>query len=322
MYGRLTLITGPEQFLAEREMARCVTQAQAQSPDAAVTTASAADLDPAMLEQMTGTDLFSSMSIACVTGAEKTPKDIEPRLTALLAQIPDNTALIVTHAGGNQGKALLMALTKAAGAILECPAIKPGKLASFVDQEVRAGGKRIGADAAQSLVDSVGQDTRSLAAAVSQLTSDTDEDLISLAVVNQYFAGRATVTSYAVSDDALAGKVGEAIFKLRWALSTGVSHVLITSALAASLRQTGRYLALSRTGRPSPDEVGVPAWKMRTISAVASSWSERSVAAAIRAVSQADAQIKGAAQDPDFALERLIIRLASIRRASHQSPTP
>ena len=318
MYGHLTLITGPEQFLAEREVSRSIARAKAQIPEAAVTTASASDLVPALLDQMSGTDLFSSAAIACITGAEKTPKEVEPRLVALANQIPENVALVVSHAGGNQGKALLNKLTPAAADIIECPVFKPYQLATFVGQEVRATGKTIAKDAAQGLVDSVGLDTRSLAAAVSQLVADTDTDVISLAVVNQYFAGRASVTAYAVSDDALAGRVGEAIFKLRWALSTGVAHVLVTSALAASLRQIGTYLAISRQRQPTAAEVGVPPWKMKDIAALANTWSERSIAGAIRAVSQADAQIKGAAQDADFALERLIISLASLRRSSRE----
>ena len=319
MYGHLTLVTGPEQFLAEREVSRCVARAQTEIPEAAVTTAVASELVPALLDQMAGTDLFSPATIAVVTGAERTPKDVEPRLQLLAEDTPDNVALIVSHAGGNQGRALLNKLTSVAASVIECPAFKPYQLAAFVGQEVRATGKTIAKDAAQTLVDSVGQDTRSLAAAVSQLVADTDADVISVAMVNQYFAGRASVTAYAVSDDALAGRVGEAIFKLRWALSTGVAHVLVTSALATSLRQIGTYMAVSRHRQPTAAEVGVPPWKMKDVAAQANSWSERSVAGAIRAVSQADAQIKGAAGDPDFALERLIIRLASLRRSSQES---
>ena len=318
MYGHLTLITGPEQFLAEREVSRSIVRAKAEIPEAAVTTAAASELVPALLDQMAGTDLFSPAAIACITGAEKTSKEVEPRLVALANQTPDNVALVISHSGGNQGKALLNKLTALADTVIECPVFKPYQLATFVGLEVRATGKTIAKDAAQGLVDSVGLDTRSLAAAVSQLVADTDTDVISLAVVNQYFAGRASVTAYAVSDDALAGRVGEAIYKLRWALSTGVAHVLVTSALAASLRQIGTYLAISRQRQPTAAEVGVPPWKMKDIAALANTWSERSIAGAIRAVSQADAQIKGAAQDADFALERLIISLASLRRSSRE----
>jgi len=316
MYGKVTLITGPEQYLAEREVARRVAQAKAEVSEAAVTTACAADLVPAMLDQMTGVDLFSSATVACITQVEKTPKDMEALLVRLAGHVPENIALLICHGGGTQGKALLDKLRDCASTVIDHPVIKGKALVTFVTQEARSGGKGMGAGAAQSLLDAVGPDTRALAAAVAQLISDTDAETISAAVVNRYFAGRATTTAYTVSDDALAGRVSEAIFKLRWALSTGVSHVLVTSAIANSLRQIGLYLAISRRHQPTPAEIGVPSWKMKDVAACAGSWSERAVAGAIRAVSLADAQIKGAAQDPDFALERLIIRLASLRRSA------
>jgi len=317
LYGTLALVTGGEPFLAERGVAAFVAQALAEQPGAAVTTAAASDLTPALLDQMAGTDLFSSATVACITGAEKTPKAAEVVLIQLATNVPASLALIVAHAGGNQGKALHNRLHEAAGTITECPPIPARGLPKFVQQQVRAAGRTIGPEAAQALIDAVGQDLRSLAAAVSQLVSDTEGETITTSVVNRYFAGRATITAYSVSDDAVAGKTGEAIAKLRWALATGVAHVLITSTLAASIRQLGLYLAISRQHPPSAEEVGAPGWKMKEIAAGASAWSERSIAGAIRAISLADAQIKGAAQDPDFALERLIIRLAALRRSSH-----
>jgi DNA polymerase-3 subunit delta len=314
MYGHLTLVAGPESFLAERAIDRLVSDARDESPQASLTQVTGEELTAGMVDQMAGADLFSSQTIAVVSGAEKTPKDVEPALLRLAHDVPDDVALVISHASGNLGKALLTKLTGLASEVVDCPAIKAWDLAKFVGAEVRATGKSIAQDAAQHLVDSVGTDTRSLAGAVSQLVSDTETDIITVSVVAQYFAGRATVTAFAVSDDALAGRVAEAIVKLRWALSTGVPHVLVTSALANSLRQLGKYLALSATGKPSAADIGVPPWKMKDVAATARSWSQAAVGAAIRSVSLADAQIKGAAQDPDFALERLVLRLASLRR--------
>ena len=319
LFSHLNLVTGPEEFLVQRESARLIAAARLSQPDAGVTTASGNELSAGLLDQITGTDLFSSATITNIVEAEKTPKAVEPDLMRLTKQVPDQVALIICHAGGNQGRSLLNHLKVTATNVVECPVIKPSGLAKFVINEVRNGGKTISPAAAQSLVDAVGQDLRSLVGAVSQLVADTDSDAITATIVNRYFAGRASITAYLVSDDALAGKAGEAIVKLRWALSTGVAHVLITSSLANSLRQIGNYLSLSRRRQPTAADIGAPSWKLRDISASSRAWSEQSVASAIRAVSLADAQIKGAGQDPDFALEQLVIRLASLRRSSHQS---
>ena len=66
--------------------------------------------------------------------------------------------------------------------------------------------------------------------------------MLTEAAVRRYFGGRAEVTSFAVADDALSGRVDGALGKLRWALSTGVAPVLITSALSNNLRSLGKYL--------------------------------------------------------------------------------
>ncbi len=317
LYGRLTLIVGSESFLSERASSRLVAEARQARPDLSVTSTPAEELSPGAIDQMAGADLFSSATVAIVSGAEKTPKGAEAALIALARDSPDNVALIVAHAGGNQGKSLPSARTGLASEVIDTPPVKAWNLAKFVGAEVRAAGKSIPQDAAQQLVDAVGGDLKSLAGAVAQLVADTEEEHISTAAVATYFSGRASVTAFSVSDDTLSGRVSDAIVKLRWALSTGVPHVLVTSALANSLRQIGNYLSISRLHQPTAQEVGVPAWKIKDLSAMAHAWSEKTIAPAIRAVSQADAQIKGASQDPDFALERLILRLASLRRASH-----
>ena len=310
------MVSGPQEFLVQRETSRLVTTARQSQADTALTSTSGSELSIGLLDQITGVDLFSSATITCITESEKTPKAVEPALIRLAKHVPDNVALIISHAGGNQGKSLLNHLLATASHVVECPLIKASGLASFVINEVRLSGKTINQGAAQSLVDAVGTDLRSLVAAVSQLVADIDSESIATAMVNRYFAGRASITAYLVSDDALAGKAGEAIVKLRWALSTGVAHVLITSALASSLRQIGNYKAGSHRGQPSAADIGAPSWKIREIAASARAWSETSIGLAIRAVSLADAQIKGAASDPDFALEQLIIKLSSLRRSS------
>ena len=317
-FGALTFISGPEQFLAERAVDDAVAALLEERTDALVTRVSAGDLSVGRLDELVNGTLFSPDAIVVVLGAESLPKDVEPALLALIGAVPDSLGLVVAHSAGPVGsRALLKALGGAAGITIDCPAMKARDLPGFVAAEARRGRGHIDRDTAQQLIDAVGQDTRALAAAVAQLLSDAEDDTITVAQVTRYFSGRATVTSFAVADDALAGRTGEAIVKLRWAIETGVAPVLVTAAVANSLRQTGRYLALSRQGRPSAADVGVPPWKLADIAQESRSWSEQSVASALRAVCQADAEIKGAAADADYALERLLLRLGAIRKASH-----
>jgi DNA polymerase-3 subunit delta len=60
-------------------------------------------------------------------------------------------------------------------------------------------------------------------------------------------------------------------------------------------------------------EVGVPPWKLRSLREQSRGWSEAGLARAIRAVAQADADIKGAASDANYTLERLVLTITGLR---------
>ena len=60
-------------------------------------------------------------------------------------------------------------------------------------------------------------------------------------------------------------------------------------------------------------EVGVPPWKIRALRDQAKGWSDDGLVAAIRAVAQADADVKGAASDASYTLERLVLTIAALR---------
>ena len=62
-------------------------------------------------------------------------------------------------------------------------------------------------------------------------------------------------------------------------------------------------------------EVGVPPWKLRTLREQARGWSPAGLAAAIRAIARADADVKGAASDSSYTLERLVLTIAGLRDA-------
>ena len=169
--------------------------------------------------------------------------------------------------------------------------------------------------ATTALFQAVGQDLRGLAAAVSQLVSDFPGDTIGEDEVRKYFGGRAEAKSFAVADAAFSGRRAQALEELRWALDTGTAPVLVTSAFAGSARGLARYLGASRGMREADlaRELGVPPWKVRTVRDQSRAWSESGIARAIRAVAQADADVKGAASDASYTLERLVLTVTGLR---------
>ncbi|MDR0960913.1 MAG: DNA polymerase III subunit delta [Propionibacteriaceae bacterium] len=320
-FGAATFVAGAESFLVERETKRVIAELRRRDPSASWTQIDAADLTPNEIMARTGADLFSTGAIACFLGLERLPKESESSLLALLDDIPATTAVICTHAGGNAGRALAKKVRDRSDLVIECPAVKPWELPRFLRDEAAREHGALDQAAAHHLVDALGPDLRTLSAAIAQLIDDSEDRHVTLEQAKRYFAGRAHVTSFAVADHAVAGRAGEAIVALRWALTTGVAPVLITAAVATQLRQLGRYLAAGRNGAPSAASVGVPPWKLKDIAHQARSWSEPAIASAIRATGRADADIKGAAHDASFALERLILRVVSARRAAFNRPS-
>lgn len=314
-YGGTTLVTGPESLLADRAVAELLGRVRAQDPAVEVSEVDAGRVDAGRLAAMTGASLFSTRRVAVVTDLASLPTELHPALLELArAALPD-LALILVHGGGQKGKGLLDKLKAAGAEVVDCPSVKLWELPQFVAAEVRRTGGSIDSGAGQALVDAVGSDLRALAAAATQLVSDT-EGPVTIEDVRRYFGGRSEVTSFAVADAVLAGRTGAAMEQLRWALTTGVAPVLVTSALATGIRGLGRLLGAG-PGQRDADlarEVGVPPWKLRTMRAQARGWDAAGLASALKAVAVADADVKGAADDPAFALERAVLRVAEARR--------
>ncbi|MDR2895895.1 MAG: hypothetical protein LBV30_04520 [Propionibacteriaceae bacterium] len=319
MFGQLCLISGPDSFLRERAITRAIAAASLLAPGASVNQIQASDLTSGSLDQLCSIDLFSTASIACIIDAQSTPAALRPTIETVISQLPDSLALIISHNGERGDATWLKVLTKLADQTDINQALNQRGIETFTRDEVTAAGASIEPGALRILIDAVGNDTRALAAAVAQLVADSDSNRLTLDTVGRYFSGRATVSSFTVVDDIVAGRIGPAIGGFRWAVATGVPRTSITAALASSLRQMGRYLAIAASHRPTADEVGAPAWKIDRIGQSARQWGDIGLADAISAVSQADFDIKGGAGDPDYAIERLIIRLYGIHRRAGRS---
>lgn len=309
-FGNCLLVLGPESLIAERAVAERIAIARRQVPDAELTRVTAQELEGNRLAELVGGSLFSEASIVVIEDLANLSQDLFDAVLVSAKDPGEELSLTLVHGGGNKGKGLLDKLKKAKVPVIEATAVKTWELPGWVRQEARR--TRVGMDdeAAQALVDAVGNDLRALAGAVSQLGSDWEGKAVTAPMIQRYFAGRADVTSFAVSDDIMAGRPGPALEKLRWALSTGVAPVLVTSAIASSLRGLGKYLD-ARSARMSEGEmareVGVPPWKLKDLARLSRSWTGPGVSQALRAVAVADAQVKGAASDSHFALEQLLL---------------
>lgn len=308
----VTLVVGDEEFLVERAVTEAVAAA---GPDGDVHHVTAAGLGPGELAGLTTPSLFGGGQVVVVRGAQDAAKQVADELTRLAAAPPPDVVLVITHAGGARGKALLTALGQHRPRMVECARLtRIADRMAFVRAEFGSRGRTVHESGVRALLDALGTDLREIASACSQLAADTT-GVIDQAVVATYYRGRAEASGFTVADRAVEGRLADALELLRWALAVGVPPVLITSGLAQGVRLLGRVGAAPR-GQPAAAlaaEVGAPPWKIDKVRQQLRGWTPEGVARAVAAVAEADAQVKGEGTSPGYALEEALRTIVACR---------
>ena len=314
----VTIVVGEEEFLIDRAVRDLI----AASAAGDLHDLDGAALGPGELDALTSPSLFGGGSVVVIRAAQNAAKEVAAELTRYAASPAPDAALIMTHAGGAKGKELLAGVKAAGAQVIECPKVtRFAERLDFVRGEFRRAGQRADDAAARALLDAVGSDLRELAAACEQLAADAGPGArVDEAVVATYYRGRAEATGFTVADLAVEGHLARALEQLRWALATGVSPVLICSALAQGVRLLGRVGSAPRNVNTATlaAEVGAPPWKIDRVRQQLRGWPPDGVARALHAVAEADAQVKGEMTSADYALERAVRRIVAARAGADE----
>lgn len=317
--GAVTLVTGPEEYLNERVVQLAVKAVVRADAAAEVSDTVGDQLTAASLGELSAPSLFSSTRCVVVRRLEDAPEEVHDGLVGYATAPDADIALVLVHSGGPKGSGLLNRLRKLASVTEhKSEAVKASQLAQFVQNEARRRHGRLEAEAADLLVEAVGNDLRALAAAADQLSHDFPDRPLTRELVGQYFSGRVEVKGYEIADHALAGRTATALEELRWALETGASGPSITGSFASSVRGLARLVSARRGLRDVElaKEVGVPPWKLKMLRAQARGWTAAGLATAVQAVARADAEVKGAGADAGFSLERMVLTITAARTES------
>ena len=309
----LVLIQGAEGLLADRAISKIL----ATNPSATITTLIADEIEVGTITDSLAPSLFGDARIVVIKEIQDLVADCSDEIIEYLSNPDESLNLVLWHKGGVKGKALVDKVKKAGAEVISAEAIKKDSdKAEFVRGEFKNLGRKISTEAVQALIDSLGSDLRELGGACSQLASDVqDGKLIDEDDVAAYQRGRIETTGYDVADAVLDGKTALALISLRNAINTGTDPVLIVSAIAASIRTMAKVSGASR-GLKSYDlasQLGLPPWQIDKARRQLSGWSENALARSVITLAQADADIKGAAADPAYALERAIITISTAR---------
>jgi DNA polymerase-3 subunit delta len=305
---------GEEELLRSRAVAAVRAAVLERHPDTEVHELTAAGQPAGQLADVLAPSLFGGHRLVLVNGVHEAAAALADALTAYAKDPDPELTLVVIHFGGKRNEALLKAFTAAGAAVDECPKLKSqGDLIGFVRNEVRTFGGRITPDAVVALVDAVGNDLRQLSAAAAQLVSDFG-GAIDADTVARFHRGQAEVSGFDVAERTLVGDRQGSLELLRWALQRGVAHVLIADAIADGVRTAARVSSVNSSNVGDLARVlKLPPWKVKKAQAQARGWSIDGLQQAIRVAAELNADVKGAAASPDYALERAIRRIVEIR---------
>ena len=302
------LILGGEAALADRALAKLTAQLKDESAE--ITTIFAADALLGDISDALAPSLFSERRALII-------KDLQD-LTRYLAEPDGLTTVVFVHKGGIKGKALLDAIKKVKPEIIACePLKKEAEKEAFVKDLFLDSGRKASPGAVAALVGALGGDMRELQQAVSQIALDSPAGVIDEAMVDKFHQGRVETTGFDVADATVDGNLPVALISLRSAIETGTDPVMVTSAIASALRSLAKVSG-SANGAKSFEiagQLGMAPWQIDKARRQLQGWTPRALSKAVQAIALADAQVKGAATDPIYALEKALATITAARAA-------
>jgi DNA polymerase-3 subunit delta len=305
----LTLIQGGEEILADRAISAVISQAAG----ASVLQLDGETIELGLITDSLAPSLFGEQRVIVIRHIQELASDAQEEITSYLDNPDEQVHLVLWHKGGVKGKALLERIKKEKPHLVAAEVLKKdGDKSEFVKSEFARLGRTITADAIAAIVSALGSDMRELSGVCSQLASDTPAGKkIEVADVEKFQQGRIETTGFDVADAVLEGKTDFALITLRRALETGVDPVLIVTALSSSLRTLAKVAGAPRGVKSFElaSSLALPPWQIDKARRQLALQSPSSLARAVVLLAQTDADIKGAASDPIFALERAVIEI-------------
>ena len=310
----LHLILGAEDLLVDRAVGQILraTRTAAGTDDVPVDYLRAGDVSTNELAELLSPSLFADERVVVLADADEAGKDAVALIASAAADLPLGTVLVVVHSGGGRAKALAGRLRDLGARTHECAKItKVPERAAFVRAEFRALKVKADDETIGALLDAVGSDIRELASACSQLVADTGGH-VNAEAVRRYHSGKAEVTGFDIADKAVGGDIAGSAEALRWAMSRGVPHVLLADALGEAIHAIARVGPLSGDPYRLAAELGMAPWKIQKAQKQSRRWTRDTVATAIRLVAALNADVKGAAVDADYVLEKTVRKVAEL----------
>ena len=310
------LILGSEAALADRALNKVL--AQLKEEKAEITTIFAGDALLGDIADALAPSLFSERRALIIRDLQDLPDEAKDELTRYLGEPDANTTVVFIHKGGVKGKALLDAIKKAKPETIACDALKKeAEKEGFVRDLFFDLGRKASPAAVKALVGALGGDLRELQQAASQIALDAPAGVIDEEMVDKFHQGRVETTGFDVADATLEGNLPVALVCLRSALETGTDPIMVTSAIASSIRSLAKVSGAANGAKSFElaGQLAMAPWQIDKARRQLQGWTPRGLSRAVQAIALADAQVKGASSDPIYALEKALAQISSARAA-------
>ena len=306
------LVLGSEGALSDRAVTKLT--AQLKESNCEITNLFAGETIVGDIADALAPSLFSEKRALILRDLQDLPEDNREEIIRYLSAPDESMTVIFVHKGGVKGKALLDAIKKVKPEIISCePLKKEAEKEDFVKSLFLDTGRKASPGAISALVAALGSDMRELQSAISQICADAPAGVIDEVMVDKFHQGRIETTGFDVADAVIEGNISGALIALRSALETGTDPVMITSAIASALRSLAKVSDANR-GTKSFElagQLGMAPWQIDKARRQLHRWSPGAIANAVGVIATADAQVKGAASDPIYALEKAVVRIAT-----------
>lgn len=100
--GCVTLVTGPEEFLAERAVTSVRAEVRTVDPEAELSETTGDQVTASTLDDLSAPSLFSSTRCVVVRALENVPEDAHDALIAYASDPAPDVAIVLVHGGGQR----------------------------------------------------------------------------------------------------------------------------------------------------------------------------------------------------------------------------
>lgn len=309
MSSKAILISGSEELLVDREIAKSFEALKKQFPEIEKNHIFVSEEDAwSKFLEASSPNLFGEIKLIILDQLNIAEEKINEKFVAFFKQTDfsaiENYYLILIHRGGSGGSGILKALR--ASKVKEIKAEKLKRSDDFeiwIKNEFKDKKRKITNEAVTLLKSAVGEDLRELAAAVLQLSTDVINDPIAELDIMEYYQGIAEIRSYEIADAILNRKATRALNLLYNSLEQDPnSSIPIVYSITSNIRYLVK-IAGAPKGMSDLDlgaELAIKPQRIKYLRGYLKNWTPKKLADATIELAKVDASLKAGIAGENF----------------------